>query len=157
MPDTCRPNNCTRGRGELHSPSRRSRKGPNDQAGRLRTPANFAGYPGRGELHSPSRHPTGMNDQAGRLRTPANLAGYPGRGELHSPSRHPAGMNDQAGRLRTASAEAGKFGLVHVGGATAYALRVPERREATGGDPLLGYPPDASLGLIPTSVSVCSA
>ena len=32
--------------------------------GRLRTPANFAGYPGRGELHSPSRRSqTGPNDQ----------------------------------------------------------------------------------------------
>ena len=61
------------------------------------------------------------------------------------------------GRLRTASAEAGKFGLVHVGGRNSIRPQGTRKREATGGGPLLGYPPDASLGLIPTSVSVCSA
>ena len=58
-------------------------------------------------------------------------------------------MNDQAGRLRTASAEAGKFGLVHVGGRNSIRPQGTRKREATGGGPLLGYPPDASLGLIP--------
>ena len=57
-----------------------------------------------------------------------------------TPPRHPAGMNDQAGRLRTASAEAGKFGLVHVGGRNSIRPQGTRKREATGGRPTAGLP-----------------
>ena len=136
---------CTyHGRGVLHTPPKRAARpewdgpgrpvGPPDHSpgrnpgrrnpGRLRTPANLAGYPkgpectyhGRGVLHTPPKRaarpewdgpgrPVGPPDHSpgrnpgrrnpGRLRTPANLAGYPKGPECTYPGR-PVGPPDHS-------------------------------------------------------------